>query len=413
MPSEFLPSDELGSGGEVDVDELAAGLGLISSSSGPGQHAQEDQALSPADGYFGRSDAGRSGRHPNACYPTSTSTTTSSQVPRVPDRWVSDPSLHQGRHESDKAREARQDCEQDQQNRRPFAAASSDRQLNRNPTWTTSFPVAAETSSAFSLLNPQQQHQPPPPPAGRTTRDIHEDNNKYNNTHDFYSRAEPSTAGPSSPPQHYQFTPRYPSSSSSTSSAIYGLPSPAATAFPPPHPINQPRRSPTNYSERSFLFSEAPPAYTPSPTSPIRAASTIFNNYQSFSPQSPPSLSSHPPPTNMGRPSESEARSLLVGQVYQEIPESMGGDPDQHDENEFTYPRPTLRERLKRFSFKRQWKMILLAVVLLFLTVGFLVTSIKGIKNEVSGCTGSPLYKPTKANLPHRKQSRRLTSPYQ
>lgn len=374
---------------EVDVDELAAGLGLISSA--PDNSVQEDQALSPADGYFGRSDAERSGRHPNAYYRISinSTSTTSSQVPHVPDRWVSDPSLNQGTHESDKAREVRQEREHNQ-NRRPFAAAAaSDRQLNRNLTWTTSPPVtaAADTSSAFSPLN--QQHQPPPPPA-RTTRDINEDNNKYNNTHDFYSRAGPSTAtrpstgaGPSSTPQHHQFTSRYPSSSS-TPSAFHRVPSPAATAFPPPHPINRPRRSPTTYSERSSLFSEAPPAYTPSPTFPIRAASTAFNNYQSFSPQSPPSSSSHPPPTNMGRPSESEARALLVGQVYQEIPESMGGDPDQHDENEFTYPRPTLRERLKRFSFKRQWKMIVLAVVLLFLTVGFLVASIKGIKDEVS-----------------------------
>lgn len=86
----------------------------------------------------------------------------------------------------------------------------------------------------------------------------------------------------------------------------------------------------------------------------------------------------------MGRPSESEAQGLLVGQAYQPIPESMGGDPDQHDENEFTYPRPTFRERIKRFSFRRQWKMLVLALVLLFLTIGFLVTSIKGIKSEVS-----------------------------
>lgn len=442
MPVEFPHSDddleEI-----VDVDELAASLGLgapdnhhhhhnqgggdrysssspISAAAGNNNNnddyrairpsQQEAQALSPADGYFGRSDSGRSRGPPNAYNSRSNAShgrnndnyrnniPISSQVPHVPDRWVSDPSLDQGTQESDKAREAREERQQ-YQNTRPFA--TPDRQLNQNLTSTSPATdvrpdAPSPSSAAFSLLNPS--HRPHTqeqlaPPVRTTTRDLHEDNNKYNNTHDFYSRAGPSTAtssrasagaGPSSTPRH-QFTPRYPSSSSSPSAFHIGS-APVAAALPPPHPISRPRRSSTAYSERSSLFSEAPPAYTPSPTSPTSAASTTVNHYQTFSPPSPPSSS--PPtsssPPNMGRPSESEARGLLVGQVYQAIPESMGGDPDQHDDNEFTYPRPTLRERLKRFSFRRQWKMIVLALVLLFVTIGFLVTSIKGIKKEVS-----------------------------
>lgn len=107
----------------------------------------------------------------------------------------------------------------------------------------------------------------------------------------------------------------------------------------------------------------------------------------------------------MGRPSESEARGLLVGQTYQEIPESMGGDPDQHDDNEFTYPLPTLRERLRRFDWKQQWKMLVLAVVLLFLTVGFLVASVQGIRAEKTIQTpptdpALPVTRPPVAKLP-------------
>lgn len=419
MPGEYPHSDdELAE--IVDIDELAASLGL--GAPGPGgsassagnhhhnvnnerrrrrrrsQQQQQYQALSPADGYFGRSDAGRSTRPPNAypdAYNNSNNNNTnnnhvpiSSQVPHVPDRWVSDPSLNQGTQESDKAREAREERQRDQ-NTRPFAA---DRQLDPNLTSTSpatdqSTAITSPSSAAFTLLNPQ------PTSVRAPTRDIHEDNNKYNNTHDFYSRTGPSSstatssrasagAGPSFPPRH-QFTPRYPSSSSP--SAFHVGSAPVAAALPPHHHIARPRRSSTAYSERSSLFSEAPPAYTPSPTSPTTAASAPSSQYQTFSPPSPP-LSSPPTssPHDMGRPSESEARGLLVGQAYQTIPESMGGDPDQHDENEFTYPRPTFRERFTRFSFRRQWKMIVLALVLLFLTIGFLVTSIKGIKNEVS-----------------------------
>lgn len=483
MPVELPDADGLYSAAEgqqeegLDVDELAAGLGLGAPGSGhvgghypgnnngdPQQHldgedghrlSEADQALSPADGYFGRSDSGRfasagasrrpvddayldpndtpqsdydtsnyyndSNHHQQHHTTTSHSTTnntissqttgvcnnninaninsdsvvvpvplpTSSQVPHVPDRWVSDPSLDQGTSASDKAREAREEREH-QQNRRPFAA---DRQLNRNLSSTSSADERTDLvspSSAFSLLNPQPLPQQQPPSV-RTThqhRDIHEDNHKYNNHHDFYSRAGPSTAArvsagarPSSTP-HHQFTPRYPSSSSP--SAFNGGSS-AAAVLSPTQPITRPHRSATTYSERSSLFSEAPPAYTPSPTSPTSATSTTVNNYQTFSPPPPPSSSSSiSSPPNMGRPSESEARGLLTGQTYQAIPESMGGEPDEHDENEFIYPRPTLRERLRRFSFRRQWKMVLLALVLLFLTIGFLVTSITGIKKEVS-----------------------------
>lgn len=85
----------------------------------------------------------------------------------------------------------------------------------------------------------------------------------------------------------------------------------------------------------------------------------------------------------MGRASESEGHGLLAGQTYQAIPQSMGGDPDEN--GHFTYPRPTAwRGRLRAFSWRRHWKLVVLALVLTFVTVGFLVSSVLGVKNEVS-----------------------------
>lgn len=333
-----MPGDVPRAHEDIGVDELAAGLGLAGGGSDAAGDQQQQALLS--DGYFSRSDeAGRSGRQ-NACRGRGFS----SQVPHVPDRWVSDPSLAQGSS--------------------PFAA---DRQLNRNLSSTSSSSPSSSSSSAFLPLNPNQHHHHQHHHHHR--RDLHEDHHKYNNTHDFYARPQPQPQPHTYNQPH--FTPRYPARRP---------PPPAATPllFPPPAP--RPRRSPSAYSERSSLFSEAPPAYTPSPTT---AATAFPHNYQTLSPASPLSSSSSSPP-NMGRSSESEARGLLVGQTYHEIPQSMGGDPDQPDEDEFTYPRPTLRERIRRFSFRRQWKMVLLVVLLFLVTIGFLATSILGIKDQVS-----------------------------
>lgn len=381
-----------------------AGLGLGDSSYVPGgmgprvevdsQHQQQQQPdeeviLSPSDGYFGRSGSASTAQEFNAYpshpytppraqgrqetsasghvvdgTPSPTSIQASSQVPHVPNVWVSDPSLEQGSTAEGKAREAREEREQ---NRRLFATAENHNRLNtrlnpalghshqHHPPTSTSSPRDG-SSSAFSLLNPEPL--PPPPHSG-----------------------VPRTSSTGSGFQHRHA----PSSSSSVGPSI-------TTSAP-----SRPQRSATVYSERSSLFSEAPPAYTPSPTSPTTASSSY--NYQTFTPQGSSSSNSnysnsqrhnHSPQQhngNMGRLSESESHGLLAGQTYQSIPESMGGEPD--DNGHFTYPQPTgWKDRVRNFDWRKQWKLVLLGLVLTFVTMGFLVSSVSGLRRNVS-CPGS------------------------
>lgn len=308
----------------------------------------EDQVLSPTDGYFGRSGDSASSDY-DAAYPISDSTpgshplspshrsssvdvdatpsshypaAASSQVPHVPNVWVSDPSLEQGSTAESKAREAQEE-----------------RDLNRrragrpHPSNFASLPHAAGdgVSSTFPSLN--------------TTTSA--------------AATSPSTTfGPGQQPR-YAFGPGLsyaPSSQRYTPSSSSAAPS-------------RSHRSGTIYSERSSLFSEAPPAYTPSPTSTTTASS----NYQTIR------------PPNMGRISESESRGLLASHEYhQSAPQDMGGQAD----DDYTYTRTgSWRDRVRsRVSGLngRTCKLVALGVILLFVTVGFLVSSIVGVKDEVS-----------------------------
>ncbi|KAJ4424256.1 hypothetical protein N0V82_001122 [Gnomoniopsis sp. IMI 355080] len=349
---------------EDNPDELytvAAGLGLGDSSYRPGgpsqQHHQqpnEEEILSPSDGYFGRSEP-QPGESATTAYPsdlyaahnsqgphhdqvpfnTSTSARVprSSQVPHVPNVWVSDPSLEQG--SIDKAREAQEERDQYQNSRQRYGAATD--QHRPDPitgTSSLSSPAAGTSNdAASSLLNP-----PLPATARRST-----------------AASPPSTPSGAA----HRYTP-----SNNTSSSV----------APGPY---HPRRI---YSERSSLFGDAPPAYTPSPTSPTsNTSSGSFNNYQTFSPTSPTA----PGTSIMGRLSESESHGLLAGQTYTTIPQSMGGELDPNDDGHFEYPRPSgWRDRLRHFSWRKHSKWLLLGIVLLFITLGFLVSSIRGLKNE-------------------------------
>lgn len=343
-----------------DPDELyttAAGLGLGDSSYRP-QHShqpsEEEAALSPSDGYFGRSEP-QSREPATTAYPsdtytpshaqrqhrhqvptntvTSASVPRSSQVPHVPNVWVSDPSLEQG--STDKAREAQEERDQ-YQNRRLSDTADQDHLGAAIGTSSLSSPAAGASNihSPFSLLNPQQ-----PATSRRHTA--------------ASASSSPSTAA-------HRYTP------SNASSSAAGQ--------------HHPRRI---YSERSSLFGDAPPAYTPSPTSPTSNSSggTFNNNYQTFSSTSPRA----PGTSIMGRLSESESHGLLAGQTYNAIPQSMGGELDPNDDGHFEYPRPSgWRDRLREFSWSKHWKLVLLGILLAFVTLGFLMSSFLGVKNEAS-----------------------------
>ena len=87
----------------------------------------------------------------------------------------------------------------------------------------------------------------------------------------------------------------------------------------------------------------------------------------------------------MGRISESESRGLLASHEYQSVPQDMGG---QADDDYTTYTRPEnwrdrVRSRVSSLN-GRTCKLVALGVVLLFVTVGFFVSSILGVKDEVS-----------------------------
>lgn len=301
-------------------------------------HDDEDQVLSPTDGYFGRSgDSSSSDR--DIAYPTSDNSdnhlhspshqsssvdatpsshypaAASSQVPHVPNVWVNDPSLEQGSTAESKAREAQEE-----------------RDLNRRR-------AGRPHPSNFASL---------PPQAGDGGSSTFPSLNQTPST-TFGPGQSRYAFGPglSSAPPNQRYTP-YSSSSSAAPSRSH--------------------RSGTIYSERSSLFSEAPPAYTPSPTSP----STSYSNYQTIR------------PSNMGRISESESRGLLTGHEYQSIPQDMGGQPD----DEYTFARPgnwrdRVRSRVSGLD-RRTCKFVALGVILLFVTVGFLVSSFVGVKDEVS-----------------------------
>lgn len=373
---------------EEEPDQLynvAAGLGLGDSSYRPGgppqqqsseeeeeEDEEEEAALSPSDGYFGRSDP-PSGRLSTTAYPsgstdtafnsqrqhlheeapfnrsTSASVPRSSQVPHVPNIWVSDPSLEQG--SIDKAREAQEERDQ-YQNRHLYNTSAYQHRADPNlGSSSLSSPAATGASSNTSpLRNP---HFPAAAATGRLTA------------------ASPSSSSPSVAAHRY--TPSHSSFS---------------TAGRPHYPQRI-------YSERSSLFGDAPPAYTPSPTSPTsntRSGTPHHHNYQTFSPTSPtaPGTSS-----NMGRLSESESHGLLAGQTYNAIPQSMSGDLDPNDDGHFEYPRPTSwKDRVRQFKWRKNWKLVLLGAVLTLITLILLVRSTRGSKEEVSSAHGPQLWSP-------------------
>lgn len=285
--------------------------------------AGDDDAelLSPADGNFpATSSTAEAGSIGGGSGPVS------SNVPRVPNVLVRDPSLEQGTTAESKAREARQEALTNQ------SRAEDDD--NDDDDVDSSAVVHTAPSTSSSAINRAQYT---PSTSSRAT-------------HHY----QPSTAS------------YYTSAGSTTSSHN--------TSSAPP------RRS--IYTARSpFLPREAPPAYTPSPTTPststgstsppvsptapLQGHSDFSRNYRTFS-QS----------TGMGRTEES--RGLLASD-----PESMGGRPD----DEFGGLTPAWRDRFSRRLPYLNWRncrIVGVILALMLVTVGFLVSVIKSVEDEVS-----------------------------
>lgn len=272
---------------------------------------EEAEVLSPADGYFHAAPSVSSHAAPAAAATTSA---TSSNVPYIPNVWVDDPSLSQRTTAESKAREA---DEERLANRDPFAAAPS-----------------------------EYSFQPAPAPRAASSS--------------IYS-SPPSRSAPSSAYQRPGSAVYNQASSSSSSTASYSR---STAPFYPPH---APRRA--AYNERSFFSPrEAPPAYTPSPTSPTssrQGSDSPTSHYGTF----PHTIIRSP--EVMGASQESE---LLLAHD----PESMGG----HSETRPTETVPQWRDRMRRRLSSRngrKWKVLLLGLFAILMAAGILTSLIAGM----------------------------------
>lgn len=237
---------------------------------------EHNDALSPTDGYFHASSAGLDEASTSSPSPPVRQPRQSSGVPFVPNVMVEDPTLHEDRAAA-KAREAEEE-----------------RLINS---------AAAGGSAPFNSGQPPHHHQPMPfaqGPAG------------------FY---HPSPSSPPLPPQGGAAAYPYPqlqtqghhhsasaSSSSPSSSGHYHRRSidEEITSFQPASAAGQ---IPSQYTVHRQP--DAPPAYSPSASSP-----PLSSGYQTFAP--PPAVTQS---ETMGVPEENQ--SLLPRQ-----PESMGGAPN-------------------------------------------------------------------------------------
>ncbi|KAK8039403.1 hypothetical protein PG993_007814 [Apiospora rasikravindrae] len=141
------------------------------------------------------------------------------------------------------------------------------------------------------------------------------------------------------------FTSAYTPSSSSASASV------AASRLPL-------RSLPSSRGRAASVYSDAPPAYTPSPTSPLSATSPTnqARNYSTFS------------SANMGIEDE-----RLLGRD----PESMGLPNDEES------VRPAWRQRVRRrLPTWLSLRTTLLALVLLIASVGFLASSYRVVKDD-------------------------------
>ena len=292
----------------------------------------DEQALSPSDGYF----HGASSTAPSH-------TPTSSNVPYIPNVWVSDPSLGESSKAESKAREAYQEslANRDHSNAyRGFVPLAPGTGLGGTPF----------TSTQASSADSRSRHDDYTPAPSTYS-------NPTGSTQAYASQAFGSVSGPSLSSGTATHTRR--------SSSAY---TPSATAS---YRSYTPRRP--EYEHRpSLVPSEAPPAYTPSPTSPTEA--DYPRNYNTFSQPEPTAVASNSSSNNnsnssMGRPEETQ--SLLSGQ-----PQSMGNPDGSYAGNT-----PAWKERVTRQG--PRCKKILVGLLLFLVAFGFITSFATAVSEEV------------------------------
>ncbi|KAK0670048.1 hypothetical protein QBC41DRAFT_372862 [Cercophora samala] len=272
----------------------------------------DDDALSPVDGYFGTS---------NDTSSDTSAVATSSNVPHVPNVWVEDPSLDRSGTAASKAREAELER---RGGGRVSGGTLSDYSVDADVGGLTS---AGYNSDAYTGSSRAQRY------SGSASR--------------------PATYAQSSSPPSSSAGPSVPSTGSYT-------------------PYSQ--RAGHHGESSRLVPQDAPPAYTPSPTSPQSSQSgyDVPRNYSTFS----------SPTGTMGRWRETQG---LLGHD----PESMR-DPGNSGSGEDT---PQWRERIKNriSSFDGSYcKFALLVVGLVLLSTGFLTTLINSVRDERSNLPRPP-----------------------
>ena len=289
--------------------------------------------LSPTDGYFRA--ARETGTTPSASprqvssFNTPAPSASTTQAPHVPNIWVQDPSIQPGSTADSKAREADHERRENQ------------RLLNTSSAYTTNHTFHATQAQA-----PRSSYS----------------HSTYTSTS---SQGGSSSASGFGSGPNYSHQAAYASQQPSSSSAYNTSSTASYTSYTPRQPV---------YNGASHFFHprEAPPAYTPSPTSPSSASvpggSDLSRNYSTFS------ASSNTPSTMGGR---EETEGLLARD-----PESMGSPGDG-----FGDETPAWRERMRRRLPYLNWrsgKVLLGGLVLFLVAVGFLTSVFAGGNNEVS-----------------------------
>jgi len=319
-------SDDMYSGSHMDDEPMAFPTsGQFPDAGDDEEELDETRILSPTDGYFGPGMGGSSASAPPSSH--------------VPDVWVRDPSLDQSTTAEGKAREAAQER---------WTAPSPN--LSGHDPRLPSAPSAAAAS----------------PTTTTTTYPYHNLEQYRSYARSSQARSSVSGSGSGSRPAQARYTPAPASDARSASS-----------------------RRESIYSERSSLFpSEAPPAYTPSPSSPSSASGS-----------DPPSFARHyrtfPRPA-MGR--DEETRGLLASD-----PQSMGGRPGDEFADAAPLWRQRVRRRMPRWS-ERGCFSVLLCLVLLFVTLGSLASVREAIRDAVRShpkphtCLLNPVHTPCRAS---------------
>ncbi|AEO71301.1 uncharacterized protein THITE_2123500 [Thermothielavioides terrestris NRRL 8126] len=264
---------------------------------------EDPHALSPTDGYFGSAPDTPSGAGVPA----------SAQVPHVPNVLVEDPSLQRNTAES-KAREA----EQERLRSERRSSDTVDGGMSAHPPNTTAS-ASRNGAAATRGLTPAPSVASDSQSAGTT----------------YYSPSSASYVRHAATPSSY--------TTYSTRTSVYH-----GERFP-------------------FLPREAPPAYTPSPTSPPGSHTVdIPRNYSTFSQTGDATV-------NMGRPEETQA--LLARQ-----PESMRDHPGGSDEEYATWGS---RLRSARQHVNRgNCKIAFVALLLFLVTAGFLSSLLTGSRDQ-------------------------------